>query len=385
MRSLGCLLGLLLLAQLCNAKLHFPGATQPSTADGTHLSRRRLLHRGRGQGNWGEDDGGEDPLWDPSWGPNPFDGWGDPTDPPALQDGQSPACHLVTDNSEPTLVAPECPAGLDPYLDADQGLYTCLANCTSLDNRRLGLRYRGARHGKICLPACSSNETETGSTDNTITCSSCPAGYEYMPSKSLCYKQCTDADGLPIPITDPSAPPRCAAQCPRGFKSRSSTTCAAVSGSATATRRWAPRKSTAPRKNVKRGVARRERPHASCPNTATELADANGNTQCYECPDGTTLTQDAAGAAICAAETCGDGYSLASDSTGMGYCWHDSLGTADAATQTALLDIVGLALPDCTSAETSPPPEDTTTGTTDPNGGTSNPDNGTTGSTDINA
>lgn len=45
------------------------------------------------------------------------------------------------------------------------------------------------------------------------------------------------------------------------------------------------------------------------------------------CPDGTTLTQDASGAAICAAETCGDGYTLASDSTGSGYCWWASRGS----------------------------------------------------------
>lgn len=37
-------------------------------------------------------------------GPNPFDDpSSDPSAPPALQDGQSPACHLVTDNSEPTV------------------------------------------------------------------------------------------------------------------------------------------------------------------------------------------------------------------------------------------------------------------------------------------
>lgn len=382
MRSLGCFLSLLLLAQLTSAKLHFP----PSTTDSAHPARRRLLHGGRGWGNWGEDDHGEDPLWDPSWGPNPFDDpSSDPSAPPALQDGQSPACHLVTDNSEPTVVPPVCPAGFDAYLDGDQGVYLCLANCTSLNNLRLGLRYRGARHGKMCLPSCSANETEAGTTDTTVTCASCPAGYEYIPSKSLCYQQCTDASGMPIPITDPSTPPRCASQCPRGFKSRSSTLCAALTGTATSTRKWAPRKSIAPRKSVKHGVARRERPRASCPDTSTELADANGNTQCYECPDGTILTQDASGAAICAAETCGDGYTLASDSVGSGYCWHDSLGTADPDTQTALLDLVGLALPDCTSAETAPPPEDSSssTGTTDPNSGTTDPNNSQT--TDINA
>lgn len=66
-------------------------------------------------------------------------------------------------------------------------------------------------------------------------------------------------------------------------------------------------------------------------------------------------------------------------------CRHDSLGTANSDTLTALLDLVGLALPDCTSAETAPPPEDTnTTGTTDPNGsGTTDPNNNQT--TDINA
>lgn len=66
-------------------------------------------------------------------------------------------------------------------------------------------------------------------------------------------------------------------------------------------------------------------------------------------------------------------------------CRHDSLGTADPDTQTALLDLVGLALPDCTSAETAPPPEDSSssTGTTDPNSGTTDPNNSQT--TDINA
>lgn len=63
-------------------------------------------------------------------------------------------------------------------------------------------------------------------------------------------------------------------------------------------------------------------------------------------------------------------------------CRHDSLGAADPATQTALLDIVGVALPDCTSAEIASPPEDTnTTGTTDPNGGSDTTDSS---QTDIN-
>lgn len=68
-------------------------------------------------------------------------------------------------------------------------------------------------------------------------------------------------------IAHPTPPPaqRCTSQCPRGFKSRSSTLCSALTGSKTATRRWAPRKSTPPHKNVKRGVTRRERPRASCP------------------------------------------------------------------------------------------------------------------------
>lgn len=97
---------------------------------------------------------------------------------------------------------------------------SCLANCTSLNNLRLGLRYRGARHGKMCLPSCSANETEAGTTDTTVTCARwggalgvpCPP----RESKACCTPRCRPGwparlGGRPLHIPAnlrPSWPPR---------------------------------------------------------------------------------------------------------------------------------------------------------------------------------
>jgi len=312
-------------------------------------SMRRLLNRG-GPGA----EGGE--LRDPRNNPDPFE---DDAGGSGVELTGAPACKLATERSDPTLVAPVCPPNTQAVLDTEKSLYNCLANCATLNNATLGLRFRPSRAGVLCLPTCTANETEAGTTNDTVTCITCPAGFEYIAAKSACFLKCDNTTGLSETFNTTS-PPRCAAPCPRKFpRSKSVGECAAPNGTTT-TRKSVVRRSIAPRRQKRAGRRRPMRPRADCPEGATPLVDEAGNNQCYTCPDGQYLTQDADGAAICTAASCSDGYTLIDT-----YCWHASLGEPDPASATALFDIVGSDLPDCTAAETGTGNGSGTDGTTD--------------------
>lgn len=256
-------------------------------------------------------------------------------------DGEAaPVCSLP--NVDAASAEPGCPESTDAVTD-DDGAITCYTACASLNRR--GVSYTPSEDGTRCLPSCPEGTVPASSDDESVTCVSCPWGTSYVPEKNACFAKCGEGPlrGTPIPY-DALAPPRCAAPCPALFPiQRAHNRCANRAGR------------TVARASVVREWARpiqRELPAVPRPSKEPEclkgepLEDDEGVTRCYACPEGSSLTQDGSGYAVCAADTCSDGY----NKCGV-YCWSgilaDGLGFFDEDYCAAFLDSVSTCMPSC--------------------------------------